>query len=110
MTALPYLYIPSDSMTPLVCSTHLTADSRIDFRRDVLNALEAATAAGAPAVVLDLSGVFQVDPSGLGVLILLQKRARERGLRARLLSVPSVVEKLLADTRMGPLFDIVRTN
>lgn len=110
MTALPYLYLPSDPMTPLVCSAHLTAESRLDFRRDVLNALEAASAAGESAVVLDLSGVVEIDASGLGVLILLQKRARERGLRTRLLSVPSIVETLFEDTRMGPLFDIVRTD
>ncbi len=108
MTALSYLHLPSKPMTPLVCSAHLTADHRLDFRRDVLNALEAATAAGESAVVLDLSGVVEVDASGLGVLILLQKRARERGLRARLISVPSIVERLFEETRMGPLFDIIR--
>lgn len=108
MTALSYLYLPSEPMQPLQCSAHLTAEHRLDFRRDVLNALEAASAAGESAVVLDLSAVIEIDASGLGVFILLQKRARERGLRTRLLHVPGVVEKLLEETRMGPLFDIVR--
>lgn len=108
MTALSYLYQPSEPMTPLVCSAHLTADHRLDFRRDALNALEAATAGGEAAVVLDLSGVVEIDASGLGVLVLLQKRARERGLRTRLLSVPSIVEQLFEETRMGPLFEIIR--
>lgn len=108
MTALPYLYIPSQPMSPLVCSAYLTADHRLDFRRDVLSALEAAESAGAPAVVLDLSKVVDIDASGLGVLILLQKRARERGLRTQLLHVPSIVDRLFDETRMGPLFEIIR--
>ena len=110
MTALPYLYIPSDPMTPLICAAHLTADHRLDFRRDALNALEAASAAGESAVTLDLSAVVEIDASGLGVLILLQKRARERGMRTRLIGVPSLVEQLFEATRMGPLFDIVRND
>lgn len=108
MTALTDLNNPSARMTPLVCPTHLTAEHRIEFRRDALNALESAFEAGESTVVLDLGGVVSIDASGLGVLILLQKRARERKMRISLLAVPSIVEKLFEDTRMGPLFDIVR--
>ena len=50
----------------------------------------------------------EIDASGLGVLILLQKRARERGLRTRLLNVPGTVERLLDATRLEPLFEVVR--
>jgi anti-anti-sigma factor len=50
----------------------------------------------------------EIDASGLGVLILLQKRARERGLRTRLLNVPGMVERLLDATRLEPLFEVVR--
>jgi anti-anti-sigma factor len=109
MTALPYLYIPGDSMIPLVCPARLTADYRVEFRQDALNALESAAAAGESVVMLDLSGVVELDASGLGVLILLQKRARERGLRTRLLALPSMVERLLEETHMGALFDIDRS-
>jgi anti-anti-sigma factor len=108
MTAMPYLFNPSQQMSALVCSPYLTAEHRLDFRRDVLNALEAATAEGKSRVTLDLSGVVEIDASGLGVLILLQKRARERGLRTQLIAVPSIVEMLLDETRMGPLFEISR--
>ncbi len=108
MTALTYPNNPSQQMPTLVCSPYLTAEHRLDFRRDVLNLLEAATAEGQTRVSLDLSGVVEMDASGLGVLILLQKRARERGLRTQLIAVPSVVEKLLEETRMGPLFEILR--
>lgn len=108
MTALSYLYLPSQSMPALVCPAHLTADYRLDFRRDALNALEAAIVENAEAVELDLRDVVEIDASGLGVLILLHKRARERGLRTKMHNVPGVVEKLLEETHMGPLFDIIR--
>lgn len=108
MTAATYLFNPSQHMTDLVCSPYLTAEHRLDFRRDVLDALESASAAGRTRVSLDLSGVVEIDASGLGVLILLQKRARERGLRTQLIAVPSIVEMLLDETRMGPLFEISR--
>ncbi len=106
MTVLPFLPDEPRQMTPYVCPPHLTTDSRVEFRTRALEALDAAIADGASAVVLDLAAVVDIDASGLGVLILLQKRARERALRVRLLNVPRPVEQLLAETRMGPLFDL----
>lgn len=99
---------PNSTVTPYVCPPRLTAESRVDFRRDALAKLAEATAAGDRAVVLDLGPVVEIDASGLGVLILLQKRAREQGIRTRLINVSGAVEQLLDATRMGPLFDIVR--
>ena len=98
------------AMSALRCPAHLTADSRVAFRTQALGALDAALAAGASAVTLDLGAVVDIDASGLGVLILLQKRAREQQLRVRLLNVPSTVERLFDETRMGPLFEIVRAS
>jgi len=109
MTATPTLDLDVDRMAPLACPPHLTTDSRVEFRAQALDALDAAAAAGAPAVELSLGAVVEIDASGLGVLILLQKRARERNMRVRLHAVPSTVERLLDETRMGPLFDIVRS-
>ena len=108
MTDLPYLALEPLPVIPLVCPPHLTTDSRVEFRTRALEALDAAVAAGVNAVTLDLGAVVDIDASGLGVLILLQKRAREQQLRVRLLSVPGPVEQLLEETRMGTLFEIVR--
>lgn len=94
-------------MPSLVCPPHLTADTRVQFRAQVLETLEAAVAVGSPTVVLDLGAVVQVDASGLGVLILLQKRARERSLRVQLTSVPAALERMFDDTQLRPLFDVV---
>lgn len=106
MLTSPSMSPDVDSMPPLVCPPHLTAENRVEFAQ-VLESLEAAAAKGAPAVVLDLGAVVQVDASGLGVLILLQKRARERGLRVQLTAVPSALERMFDDTQLRPLFDIV---
>ena len=95
-------------MPDYVCPAHLTADFRLDFRRDALSALDAAVNASADAVQFDLREVVEIDASGLGVLILIHKRARERGLRTRLVNVPGLVEKLFEETHMASLFDIVR--
>jgi anti-anti-sigma factor len=99
---------PSTDHHPMLAPSKLTAEQRLDFRRAVLEALEAATRAGARSVDIDLGATTEVDASGLGVLILLQKRARERGLAVRLLKVPNKVHELLDSTRLGSLFEIVR--
>ncbi len=108
MTALPFLPVEPPSMTPYVCPPHLTTDSRVEFRTRALEALDAAIRDRSDAVVLDLGAVVDIDASGLGVLILLQKRAREQQRHVRLLNVPHAVERLLDDTRMAAMFDIVR--
>ncbi|MHB1298288.1 MAG: STAS domain-containing protein [Gemmatimonadaceae bacterium] len=93
-------------MEPLIAPNRLTAENRLDFRRAVLESLEQAAIAGAAAVEVDLSITTEMDASGLGVLVLLQKRARERGLETRLLNAPRVVRQMLNVTRLEALFDL----
>lgn len=91
---------------PLVAPFRLTSDLRLDFRRAVLESLEAVSAAGGAVVVVDLSRTIEIDASGLGVLVLLQKRARERGIRTTLLNAPRAVADMLTMTRLDTLFDL----
>jgi anti-anti-sigma factor len=93
---------------PLVAPARLTSDQRLEFRRAVLEALEEAVRARQTAVEIDLSLATEIDASGLGVLVLLQKRAREKGLRTRLLYVPAPVSEMLHVTRLDTLFEISR--
>jgi len=86
----------------------LTTDHRLEFRRFALEALEIAASSGQKVVEFNLGAVIEIDASGLGVLILTQKRARERGMRLRLVDVPMAVGALLDATRLEPLFDLVR--
>lgn len=99
---------PAAKLRPMLAPTRLTAEHRLEFRRGVLEALEQAVRNGGGVVEIDLRATNEIDASGLGVLILLQKRARERGIVVRLHSVPNIVEQLLDATRLSPLFDIVR--
>ncbi len=89
---------------PLVAPARLTSDHRLEFRRAVLEALEESITSGQQSVDIDLSRAVEMDASGLGVLVLLQKRARERGLRTRLLRVPASVIDMLHVTRLDTLF------
>ena len=46
----------------------------------------------------------EIDAGGLGVLVLLQKRARERGIGTQLLHVPRPIRDMLQLTRLDGLF------
>ncbi len=91
---------------PLVAPYRLTSDHRLEFRRAVLESLESAASSGEPAVEVDLARTIEVDASGLGVLVLLQKRARERGLRTKLVNTPRAVHDMLQITRLDSLFEL----
>ena len=107
MTQLDFIAVEAP-MAPLTAPTRLTADHRMEFRRAVLERLEACVRDGDPAVELDLGGTLEMDASGLGVLVLLQKRARERGRTVRLLNTPRTVRQMLNITRLDALFEFVK--
>ena len=104
MSSLAVVEAPVPS---LVAPFRLTSDHRLDFRRASLEALAAAAQAGEPAVSIDLTRTIELDASGLGVLVLLQKRARERGLRTRLVNPARAVREMLQLTRLDSLFELV---
>ena len=90
----------------LVAPAQLIAPNRAAFRLMGLEAVERAAEARASAVRIDMSGVQALDSSGLGVLVLLYKRASERGLRVRLRGASAHVVELLELTRLRALFDL----
>jgi anti-anti-sigma factor len=53
-----------------------------------------------------MSCTESVDASGLGTLVLVQKRARERGLKTRLVAPQAPIRTLLSITKLEPLFEI----
>ena len=90
---------------PLIAPNRLTSDHRLEFRRAALERLEQAVRAEATRVDVDLSATVEMDASGLGVLVLLQKRARERGLNTRLLNPSRAIHEMLQLTRLDALFE-----
>ena len=97
-------------MLPLFAPARLNADNRLEFRRLVLEQLESAVQHKSETIDVDLGGTVNMDTSGLGVLVLLQKRARERGLRTRLVHSPRAVYETLRLTRLDSLFEFPTTS
>lgn len=83
----------------------LVAENRVEFRAAVLDCLQRSATAGVGHLRIDMSGTEDIDASGLGTLVVLQKRARERGLVTVLCGTQPRVRSLLATTRLEALFE-----
>ena len=83
----------------------LAVETRVDFRSAALEWLDRAEAAGTGRLSIDMSSTESVDASGLGTLVLVQKRARERGLATQLVGSRQAVRTLLSITKLEPLFE-----
>jgi anti-anti-sigma factor len=88
-----------------IAPPRLDARSRLDFRRDALEHLERVARQNVTFVAIDLSRTTDIDASGLGVLVLVQKRAREQLLATKLLNAPPPVKKIIALTKLEHLFE-----
>lgn len=89
----------------LVAPPRLIAGTRVTFRSAALEVLDRCGDDGAGATfVIDMAETLEIDASGLGVLVLLRKRARERGVSTTLLHVRSDVQALLDTTNLSTLF------
>lgn len=93
----------------LVAPAQMTVGSLDDFRLEVTAAVTRADTASTSHVAVDLSGTQSIDATGLGVLLLLHKHAREKGLGVRLLGPSPSVREALRTMRVDRLFDIEAT-
>ena len=91
----------------LAVPERLDAGNRGELRRLALDLIDRASGAGAAAVTVDLTATRELDASGLGVLVLVQKRAREQGMATRLRGATESVRRLLVLTRLDYLFELV---
>ena len=89
----------------LFAPSRLVADTRDEFRSTALGFLE-RVAADSDALVIDMEHTLELDASGLGILVLVQKRAKERGLSTRLRRAPERVRNLLKLTMLDFLFEL----
>lgn len=85
--------------------SRLVTETRLEFRRAALEYLERQVAAGARRIYVDLSATTDIDASGLGVLVLVQKRAREKMLSTCLLHANGDVQRMLRLTKLDTLFE-----
>ena len=84
----------------------LVAETRLEFRRVVIESLERSMVRGASVIEIDLQATREVDASGLGILVLAQKRASQVQMRTRLVRVPPEVRRVLELTRLDHLFEM----
>ena len=85
--------------------TSLGVETRALFRRKALEVLDRLHAAGDDApLVIDCSGTRAVDSAGLGVLVLIQRRAAEVRLPVRLRGPSEELRFLLVMTRLDDRF------
>lgn len=59
-----------------------------------------------PQVVLDLNGLFFVDPSGIGALLSLYTSATARGGKLRFARPSQKIARLLETTRLASVFPV----
>jgi len=88
-----------------VAPAHLGLDSRADFRRAGLEALDAMPE-GDGALVVDLSATRLIDSAGLGALVLVRQHAAGRRQVVRLRGVNEEIRMLLALTRLEDQFQL----
>ena len=97
----------AEPATVLSAPSRLVAETRVDFRCAALDCVSRAGESGSGVLTIDLRGTSDVDASGLGILVLVQKKARERGLSTQLLGVPARIRDLLRLTQLEALFQYV---
>ena len=90
----------------LVAPERLIASTRGDFRNAALAHLEQLPA-GETVMVIDMARTVEIDAAGLGILVLVQKRAKERGRSTILRRTPERVRNLLKLTMLDFLFELM---
>ena len=91
--------------TVLIAPERLISATRSEFRTAALAHLE-KLGADTRALIIDLGRTVELDAAGLGILVLIQKRAKERGLSTRLRQTPERVRNLLQLTMLDFLFEL----
>jgi anti-anti-sigma factor len=93
--------------TTVQAPASLGIETRAFFRRQAQEALEHLCRAGGDnELVIDLSGTRSVDSAGLGVLVLIQRRAAEARKTVRLRGASEELRFLLVMTRLDDRFII----
>lgn len=95
-----------DESRVLLAPPRLDADSRLEFRHAALEYLEQMAASHEARISINLRQTAEIDVSGLAVLVLVQKRGRERGLATRLVYASAAVKEMLDLTRLNHLFEL----
>jgi anti-anti-sigma regulatory factor len=96
--------IANNDGSVLMAPDRLISSTSGEFRGAALDHLE-RLGTDASVFVIDLSRTVDIDASGLGMLVYVQKRAKERGLSTNLRHAPERVRNLLKLTMLEFLFE-----
>jgi len=96
--------IANNDGSVLMAPDRLISSTTGSFRNLALDYLE-RLGTDASVLVIDLSQTVDIDASGLGMLVFIQKRAKERGLATNLRQAPERVRNLLKLTMLEFLFE-----
>jgi anti-anti-sigma regulatory factor len=88
----------------LIAPRHLGLETRAEVLHSGIQLLEDLPAGG--RLVIDLAPTLTVDSSGLGVLMLLQRRAAERRQTIALRHPSEQIRYLLLVTKLADLFEL----
>ena len=93
----------------VVAPQELGLDSRIEFRREAFSRVDNMPR-GAGRLVIDLNATRSVDSTGLGALIMVQRRAAKRRVHVKLIGVNEELRFLLVLTKVEDLFELETTD
>ncbi len=85
----------------VLCLQGQIVNGETEILRSVVQSLSETS-----AVILDLARVTTVDAHGLGVMLELRERTREKGIRFQLMNVSKPLSMVLAMTRLDSVFQI----
>ena len=89
----------------LLAPDRLGLDTRVGFRKAAVQLLDTLPD-GTGQLIIDLAPTRQVDSAGLGVLMLIQRRAAERRQTIVLRNPNDEIRFLLVVTKLADLFHI----
>ncbi len=89
----------------LAAPARLGLDTRVEFRKTAIEALDALPEGGGQ-LIIDLSSTRHVDSAGLGVLMLIQRRAADRRQTVVLRNPSDQLRFLLVITKLVDLFQL----
>jgi anti-sigma B factor antagonist len=74
----------------------------------VLEAVGEAIANGVAACIIDISGLRYINSSGIGVLITVLTKFRNKGGEVYLMKPSESVQKLLVITKLNAIFQVIQ--
>jgi anti-anti-sigma factor len=89
----------------LAAPARLGLDTRVEFRKTAIEVLDALPEGGGQ-LIIDLSSTRHVDSAGLGVLMLIQRRAADRRQTVVLRNPSDQLRFLLVITKLVDLFQL----